>query len=294
MSDEDSGTHASGGRYGQNERVTKQVSMLLGMLGSSYQEARTSAIVQLSRIGEPAVPQLIRALSASSSSLSKDSIIETLGMIVSPTAAAMLSKLVDEAPDVLGLLDPDRVAEALATAESFRAVLAEALLTALDSGEMPERATAARKLGEVRERRAIPGLVNVLQGPYDQEAWHASLDALVSIGDASALPSVLAAWRNLPVERESRQRFGEPTWLAAEFAGAVAKLGGAAVVPDLLAAILAADYRMKESMKASIVSIGEPAIPALAEALQKGDSGTQKLAAEVIAAIKVGRGAAGR
>jgi HEAT repeat protein len=237
-----------------------------------------------------------------------DSIVRALGIIGSPAAVDVLSGMLDESGGV-GSLGGSRaehpVAEALGKIGTKEAVEAlarnahkegvsgalsrageegtAALRRTLDSGTAEQRAGAARTLGEARDKGAVPGIVKIFETPHDERTWRTALDALLGIGDASVVPALLAAWRKLPAERET----GE-AWL--QFGEVVAKLGGANAVPDLLGMTAAAPLGLEGDMKAAIVGIGEPAIPALAQALQTGKPEVQKLAAELIADIKGGRG----
>ena len=179
-----------------------------------------------------------------------------------------------------------------------------ALRRTLESGTAEQRAGAARTLGEARDKGAVSGIVKLLQMPSDENTWIAALDALLAIGDASAVPAILNEWRRLPLEGVARTRWesgvertgeaaeefrrGAPARIWLRSAEVVAKLGGASTVPDLLEMTAAADYPLRDDMKACIVDIGEPAVSALARALNAGKPEVQKLAAEVVADIKGG------
>src|SRR2546426_393981 len=198
-----------GRKYSDDERVGEQVSLLLGMLASQYSEAQTSAVVQLSRMGEPAVPHLIRAVSEGTA---KD-IARTLGIIGSPKAVGALSEMLDKeggyrsssetqhaVAEALGKIGTKEALDALARNVHKAGVSAAlsrfgterigALLKVLESPDPVQQATAARQLGEAKEARAVPALLNVLRQSPDDRARAAATDALAEIGDRAAIPQL--------------------------------------------------------------------------------------------------------
>lgn len=74
-------------------------------------------------------------------------------------------------------------------------------LTALDSPEWSTRRDAAVTLGRLGDRRAVPRLVALLsesRGPENTAVMQAAIDALVELGDPTAIPVLrrIAAWRD--------------------------------------------------------------------------------------------------
>ena|SRR2546427_44429 len=292
-----------GRKYSDDERVGEQVSLLLGMLASQYSEAQTSAVVQLSRIGEPAVPHLIRALSEGPTA--KD-IARILGIIGSPTAVGALSKMLDEeggrlsgsqaqhaAAEALGKIGSKEALDVLArnvhkggvsaALSRFGTERIGALLKVLGSADPVQQATAARQLGEAKEARAVPALLNVLRQSPDDRARAAATDALAEIGDRAAIPQLKVLLGSTSPGKNNRWGRSDDE-VHGRVIDALARLGGTSVIPDLLRETVAGNG----DARSALVRMGDRAVPALADVLTKGDTSSQKVAADVIAEIKGG------
>ena len=308
-----------GRKYDESERVGEQVALLLGMLASNYSEAKTSAIVQLSRIGEPAVPHLLQALrdarrregdrEASRDGPGVGDIAHSLGMIGSPSAVGVLSEMLDDRGDSFfslgGTRSENPVAEALGkigTKEALDALARNlhkggasaalgrfgddrvgALLKVLESSDATRQATAAQQLGTLGASAAVPKLLTLLGAP-ENSVKAAAIDALSEIGDHAAIPHLRALLKTAPPEQTGNLYWRQDDEVRSRAVNALAKLGGVSVIPDLWRETLAGD----RDAKSALIQMGDTAIPSLVDVLVKGDAGAQKVAAELISEIKAG------
>ncbi len=70
------------------------------------------------------------------------------------------------------------------------------LLRELRSGDEDDREEAAKKLGKLEDRRAVPALVDVLRRDPEEDVREKAAEALGRIGDRSALPALRWAERH--------------------------------------------------------------------------------------------------
>lgn len=310
-------------KYDEDERVREQVSLLVGMLGSQYSEAQTSAVVQLSRLGPPSVPYIVQALTApedaegrgSARSWTRDrrDLIRVLGMIAAPGAVEPLSRILEGGTGryggsgASGESEEGMAVEALGkigTPEALDAVVQN--LGNLD----PEVAwEAISRYGDA----GIASLIRVLEsGKSGQKRVAARL--VRSIPDARVVPALL---KSLSGDSEDLTK--------AAVIDALAELGDSSAIPALRA-LLASPLRAKagnlmgraqddvrghavdalgrlggasvvpellrelragdHDARSAIVRIGHPAVPALAKALAESDADTAKVVAGIITEIK--------
>ncbi len=155
-----------------------------------------------------------------------------------------------------------------------------ALPEALQDSGADQRRVAAKLLGSLEDKRAVPGLVALL-GDTDERVVAAAAEALEEIGDPGAVTALRERLRST-----APKAAGEEATNAARprIIGALASLGGPAVVPDLLDEALRGD----REARSALVGLGSRAIPRLADALKTGNPSVQKLTTAIIADIQAG------
>jgi HEAT repeat protein len=193
------------------------IEMLGRKLESTDAEERREAAVDLGRVGQAAVPLLLRAmadkdwrvrktaveglvqvggqsvldgllkaLSAHDNAGARNSAIEALVQIGGPAVDALLPLLNTPDPDVRKF-----IVDILGDIRDHRSVVA--LIDRLEDPDENIRVAAAEALGKIRDTRAVDALIACLNR-YDQ-SWldYASAEALGEIGDVRALSPLLAA-----------------------------------------------------------------------------------------------------
>jgi beta-lactamase regulating signal transducer with metallopeptidase domain len=172
--------------------------------------------------------------------------------IGSPAALSLLRTLVQDpdaavrhaARSALGLerARPNlRFPESAPPAITARAL--DSLVVALISEDAAARLSAARRLGNVRDRRAVPALSRALLDSEFQVRQSAA-DALGNIGDAAAATPLTALLTDAhPRVRQSA-------------ASAVGRTGGMSAVPALAQALADADVHVRRSAASALGRIG--------------------------------------
>jgi HEAT repeat protein len=158
-------------------------------------------------------------------------------------------------------------------AQVMRGMLVPRLLRVLRSRRVGQsvRAAAARALREIGDAAAVPGLLAAL-GDASWYVREAAAAALGEIGDAAAVPGLLAALRD--AEEDVRR-------------AAAAALGqiGAPAVPGLLAALRDAEEDVRRAAAAALGQIGAPAVPGLLAALRDAEEDVRRAAAAALGEI---------
>ncbi len=186
-------------------------------LESSDAEERREATVDLGRMGRDSIPLLLRALGDRDWRVRKTSVEALVGFGGSEVTAGLVRRLsaednagarnsaiealvllgpasVDALLPLLATKDPDErkfAVDVLGDIRDARAV--PGLIEKLRDEDENVRVAAAEALGKVRDRRAVDALIGCL-ATYDQ-SWldYASAEALGEIGDERALGPLLAA-----------------------------------------------------------------------------------------------------
>jgi HEAT repeat protein len=156
----------------------------------------------------------------------------------------------------------------------MRGILVPRLLRVLRGWRVGDsvREAAAKALGRIGDAAAVPGLLAALR----DESWQvreAAAEALGEIG-APAVPGLLAALRDADwqVRRAA--------------AAALREIGDAAAVPGLLAALGDADANVREAAAAALGEIGDAAaVPGLLAALGDADWRVRRAAAAALGEI---------
>lgn len=135
------------------------------------------------------------------------------------------------------------------------------LIKALDSPARPTRETAARRLGELGDRKAVQPLIKLLR----DDDWQVREAAATALGQLKAASAVVSLLESVRFGRPGP--FGPRSNLAA-IASAIRQIGAVAV-PVLLDALSDEDPRIRLYVTDVLGEIGEAvAVPALAEALR--------------------------
>ena len=138
----------------------------------------------------------------------------------------------------------------------------EKLIQQLEEGDLDTRMRAALLLGEKKDARAVPALIEAL-GDENLVALVAAL-ALRNIGDPSAKTGLIEALK------------GDHSVVWMRAAEALGDLGDVSVVPVLVEGLKNKSIYMGMGASNALVKIGAPAVPALIEALKVGDRYVQK------------------
>ena len=142
------------------------------------------------------------------------------------------------------------------------------LLPALHSRNKYIRIGIIGALSEMRDPRALPGLISCLEDRYDEVRWGASL-ALGEIGDLSAIPPLVVALRD------------ENKYVRNGAAKALEKVQWSPTQPEDQAY-----YYLSSLDWSALGSIGEEAVPALQLALTDRDPGVRKQAVATLGALQ--------
>jgi len=156
----------------------------------------------------------------------------------------------------------------------MRGILVPRLLRVLRGRRVGDsvREAAAAALGRIGDAAAVPGLLAALRDE-SRQVREAAAEALGEIG-APAVPGLLAALRDADwrVRRAAAAALGE--------------IGDAAAVPGLLAALRDESWQVREAAAAALGEIGAPAVPGLLAAL--GDESWQVREAAAAALGEIG------
>ncbi len=156
---------------------------------------RRRAIEQLSSHGVRSLPVLDSIVSSDSATVvGKLSAVWTTARIEDPAAIATIRKAFNDAnaevrQAAIGCISLHRDRQSL-----------EALALLLKSNDLHDRRLAAEALGRLRDPKAVPFLLNALDGQYDRSLDHALIYALIEIGDVSSVEIGLAS-KNQQVRR---------------------------------------------------------------------------------------------
>jgi HEAT repeat protein len=227
----------------------RAIQSLIPLLQDRVKAVRQEASSALGAIGETAIPSLVEALTHQDWPVRLHA-VEALGRTRSSNAVEPLcSVLVNDADSAVR----EDAVRALGDIGDPQAV--ECLLTVVL--EPPLRFLAVEALGRIRDRRAVPLLIDLVAGSHSPgetrrvdgcgDRWNeealvqaAAVRALGAIGDETALPTLLAAL--------------EPTVTRAEAAAALIRFGSQAI--PLLLPLLAGSpddnvrYHVKETLSA--------------------------------------------
>ena len=163
---------------------------------------------------------------------------------------------------------PTRVAVALAICKDKDAATTDVLLSGLEDKDPNTRTAAAEALGKLREPRAVPLLVALLQ---DDEVAQAAAFSLGQIGDSAAVPALAAYVRD---QGNSGHLRGPAAIALARFSDRVAL--------DVFTSILRSDDESRMTKRAAFAlgRVRDPsAIEALIKALRGEDEDTRNAAA---------------
>ena len=149
---------------------------------------RTEAKKALARMGSPAVEPLIALLTDSNEWVRLDA-VETLGLIGDRRAVAPLHQTLNQ------MVDDDDVPFATIVVTSLQRLgepVVEPLTRALEHEEATTRCFAARTLGEIRDKRAVPALIAAIKDP-DWSTKLCAIEALGLMGDRRAVAPLIEA-----------------------------------------------------------------------------------------------------
>lgn len=196
---------------------------LFSLLQDKVKAVREESAVALGALGEPAVRALIEML-ADSEWLTRLRAVEALGRAKSALALDPLLKLLTDDPDSAVRQDAARSLGEIGDGRAF-----EPLLQAMDDSRL--RAAAVEALGKVGDGRAVEPLRSLVEEAaqshhewevhgcqnerYEQElpAVEAAVKALGTIGDKTAIPTLVTALKSTTVRVEAGDalvRFGQP------------------------------------------------------------------------------------
>jgi HEAT repeat protein len=126
---------------------------------------------------------------------------------------------------------------------------------------------------QIMRRILLPRLLRVLRGRrVGDSVREAAAAALGRIGDAAAVPGLLAALR-------------DESWQVREAAAEALGEIGAPAVPGLLAALRDAEEDVREAAAKALEQIGAPAVPGLLAALRDAEEDVREAAAEALGEI---------
>lgn len=173
-------------------------------------------------------------------------------------------------------------------------------LRQLKADDWRAREGAARKLGEIRDARAIEFLVSALKDK-NSHVRQAAEAALIQIGQPSVRPLVTALKKNPDLRQSAREtlvRIGnssvpdlghalyEPDLGTREIAAAaLGTIGDDAALEHLLAALKQGDFSVKEAAAAGLVRIGKAAVRPLVAALRETKPRVRETAAAALVRI---------
>lgn len=197
-------------------RDARAIEPLVALLKEERYFIRREAGRALSRIGEPALTELLE-LAQSASAPVREAAVEALGSANSPRAVdALIQAIADSNQNVsraavraLGETKSERAVGpllSLLASESLGTLASEALselgqpavpglIAALKDARPTVRALAARALGEIASREAVPALIELANGDSGNPRAEA-IEALSKIGDPAALNAISRAMHN--------------------------------------------------------------------------------------------------
>jgi HEAT repeat protein len=165
----------------KSPRAAEAVSGLVQALGSQFAEVWQAASHLLGQIGQPAVPELIRALAPNEKDTLQVIVAWTLGRM-GPDAASAVPALTTALTSQFAHVR-QAAAEALCEVGQAAEPAAPTLVLALADWHPMVRRAAARSLSHVEEAAelVVPALIQLL-ADRDDEVREASIEALAHIG----------------------------------------------------------------------------------------------------------------
>lgn len=240
-------------------RAEAAVPELIRLYKQGWGSLRLFIMIALIEIGPPAVPALIASLSESLAGI-RAGLVEILGEIGDPQATpALIDALQRDVDDGVRR----NAASALGRMKALAAV--EPLIRALKSDRSEHvRAAAAWTLGNISDRRALPALIGALNDPAcDDKTKLACVPAFAALAlgrlkDRSAVSALITALSHH--HRYVREAVAE----------ALGEIADPEATPALIEALRepTVNQSVREALATALVKIGEPALPALIEALQ--------------------------
>ncbi len=163
------------------------VPLLLRALGDSDWRVRKTAVEGLVAMGgEDVLTGLVQRLSAEDNAGARNSAIEALVLLGAAAVEPVLPLLDRQDPDVRKF-----AVDILGNVRDGRAV--PALIEKLHDADENVRVAAAEALGKIRDRRAVDALVHCLSATDQGWLDYAAAEALGELGDERALGPLLAA-----------------------------------------------------------------------------------------------------
>jgi HEAT repeat protein len=163
------------------------VPLLLRALGDTDWRVRKTAVEGLVAFGGDDVTEgLVHRLSAEDNAGARNSAIEALVQIGAPAVGFLLPLLDTDDPDVRKF-----IVDVLGDIRDARAV--PRLIEKLKDADENVRVAAAEALGKIRDRRAVDALIGCLSSTDQSWLDYASAEALGAIGDERALAPLLSA-----------------------------------------------------------------------------------------------------
>jgi HEAT repeat protein len=276
---------------------SKVITATLGFLGSKNERIVTSALASLRPLSVPNLPKHLLPLLRHPSANIRLSVVQALGGSKNPKVLMALSNVVggDKDPRVSGMA-------ATTLADSGNPKFASfAMFHALKGTDPKAAADAARRLGSMKEQRAVAELAKAARSGY-AELRLAAVDAISAIGAVNVLRDLLSfSDIQADVKLRSASLLGQhPDPLVAQnglvyllqqgtgdhSAGAAAKLGETRdpkVVPWLITAIGHREPKTRVAAAQALGIIGDPrALGPLAEASRRGGPEGATMSQQVI------------
>jgi HEAT repeat protein len=275
-----------------------RIKELITQLENPGLDVKETASAELTRIGEPAVPELIKSLEEDYREMDPDSIvmggggkktwvIAILGNIGSEEAIPVLVKVLgdeikyvrEEASGALAKIGEPAI-PALVEALDQNWAIDEAATEALAKIGEPAipalikrlnfSSAAAEALSKIGEP-AMPALLEAIKDPNDNVRMRAA-KALGGMGPKAkqAIPALIKALDD---------SFGRVRDAAAD---ALGDIGSEEAVPVLIEALKERDMFEVNRAAIALAKIGKPAIPALLDALDSYDANVRKTAVEIL------------
>lgn len=228
---------------------------LIGVLRRDVGAQREAAVAALVRLGEAAVPALVHALDGGDWE-QRALAVDALGRLGDAAAIpALVGILSDEDDDLRA-----RATSALGQIGGISAL--PGLVSALGDRDGVVRWWAAEALGRSGNPAAVPALLDALRAPHEDMGTRlAIIGALARLGDAEAVPGLLALLRNeYLVLREAAAR-------------ALGQIGDAAAVVGLEEALYDEQPAVREAALEALARLDTPQAREAVEQYQRGESG---------------------
>jgi len=271
--------HESSERRESSDEIP--IPQLISLLTWAEDESAYRMICErLVKIGSPAVPDLMAALSAPEEHL-RDYAANVLRVIGSPAAAAV--------PDLIAALTTSddasvraRAAKVLGGLGGLAIQSVPALNAALTYASSRVRWEAADALGEIRDQAAIPYLIPALADP-DHSVAAVAASALGKIGSSAAVDALIVA-------------LGPTSHIRSIAASALGDIRDPAAIPHLILALADVNQdnsRDSQDIRCSIAealgefgSLSATAVPAMKDALADPDPFIRERFAKALGEIR--------